>query len=110
MVLHLGDDDLVAFLHEGLTKAGGNEVDALRGATSEDDFAGRAGIDETADGLACLLVEVCSLLGEEVYATVDVGIHVVVLLGHGFYHLTRLLCRSGIVEIHESVLVVYLSP
>ena len=43
VVLHGGDDDLVALAEEGFAEAGGKQVDALRGAAGEDDFVRQAG-------------------------------------------------------------------
>ena len=110
VVLHLGEDDFVALTHEGLAEAGGYEVDALGGATGEDDFAGGTGVEEAADGLARLFVEVGGLLGKEVHAAMDVGIDVVVFVGHGLDDAARLLCRGGVVEVDEGVLVVDAAP
>ena len=104
VVLHLGEDDLVALLHESLSEAGGHEVDALRGAAGEDNLRCAAGIQEAAHRLARSLVKLCGLLRKEVHAAMHVGIHVIVFLRHRLHDLTRLLRRRRIVEIDERVL------
>ena len=109
VVFHLGDEHFITLLHECLTEAGGHEIDALRGAAGKDNFARRAGIEEAAHRLAGRLVEVGGLLGQEVYAPVDVGVHIIIFLRHGLHHLTRFLRSGGVVEIDEGVFVVYLT-
>ena len=106
VVLHLRDDDFVAFLHEGLSEARCHEVDALGGAARKDNLGRAAGIQETANRLARSLVQLGGLLREEMHATMHVGIYVIVLLRHRLNDLPRLLCRSGIIEIDEGVLAV----
>ena len=109
VVLHLGDEDFVAFLHTGLAETGGYEIDALRSASGEDDFTRRTGIEKAAHRLASLFVEVGSLLGKEMNTTVDVGIHIIVFFRHRLNHLARFLRRGCIIEVDQGVLVVYLT-
>ena len=52
MVFHCRDDHLVAGLHQGLAKRGGDEVDALGGAAGKDDFVCGTGVDESPNGLS----------------------------------------------------------
>ena len=105
VVLHGAHDDLVAILHTALDKGGGNEIETLGGAASEDNLARRAGVDKPADGLTSRLMEVGGLLGEPVYATVHIGIDIEILLAHGVEHAERLLGSSAIVEIDQRTTV-----
>ena len=101
MVLHGGDDDLVALLHECVAEGRCDEVEALGGATGEDDFLGGGGMDELAHLFASCLVQVGGLLREVMHASVHIGIDIVIFLGHGLNHLSRLLCGGCIVEIYQ---------
>ena len=101
VMLHGGDDDLVALAEEGFAEAGGEQVDALRGAASEDDFVGAASVDEAADSLAASFVEFSSLLRKEVNAAMDVGVDAVVLVGDGINHTAGLLGSSAVVQVDQ---------
>ena len=105
VVLHDGDDDLVALAEEGFTERRSQEVDALGGSACEDNLARGAGVDELADGLACPFVQLGRLLGEEVDAAVHVGIDRVVLLGNGIDHAAWFLRGGAVVEIDERLAV-----
>ena len=100
-MLHHGDDDLIAGLEKLLRVGGGNEVDALCGAARENNLGGGAGVDKLAHGLAGLLVKLSGLLTHPMYAAVDVGIDVEILVAHGIQHAERFLRRCRIVEIHK---------
>ncbi len=52
MVLHTGDQDLIAFLQEQLPKTVRRQVDARRSATGEDDLVRVLRVDVLADRLA----------------------------------------------------------
>ena len=105
VVLHRGDDDLVARLHLRQAEGGGQEVDALRGAAGEDDFVGGAGVDELAHGLAAGLMQFRGLLGEEVHAAVHVGVGVVILVGDGLDHTAGFLRRGAVVQVDQGLAV-----
>ena len=105
VVLHGGDDDLVARLHLRLAEGGRQEVDALRGASGEDDFAGRAGVDKPAHGLAAGFVQLCGLLGEEMHATVYVGVSIIVFVGDGFDHRAGFLRGGAVVQVDQRLAV-----
>ena len=105
VVLHLAEDDFVAFAHEGLAEAGSHEVDALRRAAREDDLRCAAGIQEAAHRLAGRLVQLRGLLRKEVHAPVHVGVHVVVFVRHGFHHAAGLLRRGPVVQIDQRATV-----
>ena len=62
MVLHHGDNHLVALVHKLLAERGCNEIETLGSATCEDNLIHRRGIDKTTNRLACSLVQVGSLL------------------------------------------------
>ena len=101
MVLHDGNDDLIARLHHRLTEGEGDEVKALCGATGEDDLRRALGIEKPADGLTRLLMQLRGFHTEVVHAAVHVGVGVEILLTHGVKHAQRLLRRCGIVEIDQ---------
>ena len=101
VMLHHGDDDLVARLEKLLCVGGGNEVDALRGAAREDNLGGASGIDKLAHGLAGLLVELGGLLTHPMDATVDIGIDVEILVAHGVQYAEGLLRGGGVVEVNQ---------
>ena len=103
VVLHGADEDFVALVDEGFAKGEGEQVDALGGASGEEDFGGGTGIDEATNGLAAGFVEVGCLLGKEVYATMHVGVHVVVFVHHRLHHTSGLLGGGSVVEIDEGV-------
>ena len=105
VVLHDGDNDLVAGTHESLDERRGDKIGALCRAAREDDLIGRAGVDEAADCLAGRLMEVGGLLGEVVDTTVDIGVDIIILVGHGLYDTAGLLCRGGIVKIDEGTVI-----
>ena len=109
MVLHVGDQHLVARLHLRLAERGGHQVDSLRRAPREDDLLRLAGIDKLAHRLAGRLVQVGGLLRQVVYAPVDVGVDVQILFAHGVEHAQRLLCRRRIVKVDQRS-AVHLSP
>ena len=109
VVLHDGEDDLVALLEEGLAETGRHEVEALGGAAREDDFGGGAGVDEAPHPLAGGLVEVGGLLREVVHAAVHVGVDGIVFLGDGLHYAPRLLRGGRVVEVNERP-AVHLAP
>lgn len=101
VVLHGGDDDLVALAEEGFAEAGGEQVDALRGTAGEDDFVGAAGVDEATDSLAAGFVEFSSLLRKEVNTAVDVGVDAVVFISDSINYASGLLGSSAVVQVDQ---------
>ena len=101
MVLHVRDNHFVASLHLRTTERRGHEVDGLGGAPGENNLLGLAGIDELPDPLTCRLMQVGGLLAEIVNATVNVGIHVEILVAHGIEHAQWFLCGCCIVKIDQ---------
>ena len=107
VMLHFGDDDLVATADDLLTEGVSYKIYGLGSVADEDDFGGVVGTDVRSDSLASLLIQVSTDIAEMVHAPVDVGIDMGVDKVHGIDDLTRLLSRCAIVEIDEW-LVVYL--
>ena len=62
MVFHLADENLIALIEECLCEAVCKEVDALGGATREENFVSRSCIDKLSDSFACAFMQVCGLL------------------------------------------------
>ena len=66
VVLHDGDDDLVAGLQHRGCKALGDQVERLAGVAGEDDFVGLGGADEVGDLLADLRDGISGLDGQRI--------------------------------------------
>ena len=109
VVLHRGEDDLIARFQKAFTEGGGHEVEAFGRPPGEDDFGRGTGVDEAPHRLACPFVQVGGALGEEVHTAVHVGVGLVVLRRHGFHHATRLLGGGGVVEVDERTVVDFAS-
>ena len=105
MMLHLRQDDFIAIVQESLAEGGCHEIDALCGASGEDDFSRGAGVDKAAHGLARSLMKFRGLLAEVVHAAVDVGVHVQVLIRHGIDDAARFLRRGAVVEVNQRTTV-----
>ena len=108
VVLHLGDDDLVA----GLQRASSprqdvrDQVQRLGGVLGEDDRVGVGCADERGHLEAGALVGSGRLLTQRVRRAVDVGVVLLVELGEGVEHLARLLRGVRTVEIDQRLVVV----
>ena len=50
-------------------------------------------------------MQISGLLRQVMHSTVNIGVHVVVLVGYGFNHATRFLGCGGIVEIDKRTTV-----
>src|SRR5215470_12740133 len=100
VMLHLGDDDLVAG-PERPPHALGNQVDRLRGAAREDDLLAVPRPHEAAHGIAGALVELGRLLTKGVDGAVDVGVAPLVIGRDRFDHRPRLLAGGRGVEIDQ---------
>ena len=103
MVLHVGDDDLVAFPEPRADEAVRNEVDGLGGAAREDDLAFVRGAQKAPDGLPGSLVGRRRALAQGVHAAVDVGVVLLVVVAEGVDDRARLLARRAAVEVGEGV-------
>ena len=99
VVLHLGEQDDVALGKVVRAPCGGNEVDGLGGATSENDVLARGGIEETSHAVACVLIGGGGTVAELVDAAVDVGIVVLIIFRNCLQYGAWFLSRGGIVEI-----------
>ena len=109
VMLHGCDEHFVTGFHVCLDKTGSNKVYGFCGATGKNNFRRAAGINELANGLPCLLVQVCSLLRQIVHTTVYVGVDIKIFFPHGIKHTQRFLCSCTIVEIYEGIFVVNFS-
>ena len=107
VVLHGGNNNLVALAQRHLRERGGNEVDALGGAPREDDLARFGGAYELRHLAARELVELSGLGGKVVRAAVYVAVEVGVVVAYGVDHTARFLRGGGVVEVYKGV-VVYL--
>ena len=74
VVLHLGEEDDIAGLHEGVAPGVGDQVDALGGAAREDDFLGAAGVEEFPRPLSRRLEGIRGTVAQLVDAAVDIGV------------------------------------
>ena len=101
MVLHLGEQDDVAFLQVRVAPGVGDEVDAVGGAGGENDLARLGGIDEFSGAFAGLLVGIGGAHRERVDAAVDVGVVVPVVVRERVDDALGLLGRGGVVEVDE---------
>ena len=107
VVLHLGDDDLVARA-AGPRRAAvgpgddvGDQVERLGGVLGEDDLGAVGGVDERGDLVARALVQRGRLLGEHVDAAVHVGVVPRVVVVDRVEDLPRLLRGRGVVEVDQ---------
>ena len=98
MVLHDGDDDLVAGLQHRGRKALGDQVERLAGVAGEDDFVGLVGADEVGNLLAHLCDGISGLDGQRVQAAQRVGVHALVEVALGVEHASGALRGGGAIE------------
>ena len=98
MVLHDGDDDLVAGLQHRGREALGDQVERLAGVAGEDDFVGLGGADEVGDLLADLSDGIGGLDGQRVQAAQRVGVHTLVEIALGVEHAGGALRGGGAIE------------
>ena len=99
MVLHPGDEDLVARL-QGVAAPGlRHQVDALGAAFRKDDLATIRRVDEAGDRGARRFVGRGRALAEQVGGAMDVRVVVPVVVLEGVEHLPGLLRGVGVVEV-----------
>ena len=108
MVFHHRKNHLIPLLHKFLTKAGDKQVDTLRRTTGEDNLIRTVGIDETSHRLTRGLVQLCSLLRQEVHSAMHIGIHRIIFVRNGIYYLARFLRSRAVVQIDQR-LAIYLT-
>ena len=105
MVLHDGENHLVAFVQKGFGKRRGDEIEALGGAAGENNLGRGTRIEEGAHALTGGLVQGGGFLREGVNAAVHIGVARGVEAVHGLQHGAGFLRRGGIVEIHQRATV-----
>ena len=101
VVLHAGDQDLVARAELAPAPALRDEVDAFGRPAGEDDLAGRRRVEEAGDLLAHLVVRHRGALAQVVHPAVDVGVFGGVETGHRLDDRSRLLAGGRVVEVDE---------
>ena len=104
VVLHLGDEHLVAGADVAAAPGVGDEVDGLGGVAGEDRAVG-VPAHERGDALARALEQLGGLPAELVHAAVDRAVGVGVEAVHRLDHLARLLRARGGVEVDELMAV-----
>ena len=97
VVLHFGNDDLVARVQVGAPEGGRHQIDGLGRAAREDDLLCRGRVDVLPHRLARLLELVGSQLAETVHAAMDVAVDAPVVVAQRVNHHLRLLRGGGIV-------------
>ena len=100
VMFHDSEDDLVVVLKH-VAHRRGHQVDALGGATGEDDLLNASGIDVSAHLVASGLDQVGGLLRQSVHATMHVGLVAVIHLVDGVDHATGSQRGGSIVQIDE---------
>ena len=105
VVLHGGEQDLVALLDVDPAVGLGHEVDGLGGAAGPDDLLDGAGADEPSHLLPGGLVEIGGLLAEGAHAAVDIGVLLPLVLGHALDDCQRHLAAHGAVEVDHGLAV-----
>src|SRR5581483_6281658 len=101
MVLHLGQQDLVALADTGASPSVGHQVQCFGSVTREDDALFRGSVDETRHLAADRLVGLSRLLAQLVDGTMDVGVVVLVVVHQRVDDLSRLLRGRRIVQIDQ---------
>ncbi|MNV23931.1 hypothetical protein D3C71_1149720 [compost metagenome] len=107
VMLHDGDDDLVALANMRHSVAIGDRVDRRCRIAGEDDLIDRSGIEEPAHLFARRLIGVGRGIGKEVQAAMDIGIFAGIGMGDPVDHHLRLLRRRAVVKIHKRLVAVH---
>ena len=103
VVLHLGEDDLVAAADVLAAPRIRDEVDRLGRVAGEDDLVAVRRVDEPPDAGAGLLVLGRRLLADRVDAAMDVGVVLAVVVGQRIDDDRRLLAGRRGVEVDQRV-------
>src|SRR5687768_13322512 len=106
MMLHRGDENLVARFDVRITPTAGHQVDAGGAARSEDDFACVPRANESSDFLARFLVLLGTAFAKRVDAAVDVGIIALVNSAKHLDDLPRPLRAGCVVQEDERAVAV----
>ena len=105
MVLHLGEQNLIAGLKIDAAPRVGTQINRLGGVAGKDDAASGGRMDESGRALAHRLIGRRRLLGKRVQPAVDVGVVAAVVVDERVDDLARLLRRRRVVEIDEGFVV-----
>ena len=105
VMLHVGEHDHIAGFEVGAPPGLHDEIERLGGVTGEDDLGGGGSVDERTHLLAGGLELVRGLLGDEVDATMHIGVDRAVVGVHRVEHGGRLLRGGGRIEIDDGSVV-----
>ena len=103
MVLHLGEEDLVAALEKFISPGMGDEIDALGRAPGEDDLIDAPRIEELRGPGTGSFVGGTGAVTQLVDAAMHIGVVMLVIVQQGIDHLPGFLGRGRVVEIDEVV-------
>ena len=103
VVLHVRDQDFITGLENRLSKAMGNQIDALGCAAGENDLVGVGQVEHCSQLRAGGFVSVGGPLAEVVDAAVDIGILRRVVGIEGIEDAARLLGSGGIVQVGQGL-------
>ncbi len=98
MMLHVGDENLIASGELSFHETMRNKIDSLSRATHEDNFVLIRRADKLGSFGASRLVGVCRLLAEIVNAAMDVGIFQAVVVVDGLNHGNGLLRCGPVIQ------------
>ncbi len=101
MVLHGRDKHFVARADVLAAVSLRDQIDGLGGASYKNNLARVGRIDELLDRQPRCIVRLGGAHAERVYAAMNIGIHVRVVIRIGIEHLTRLLRGCRVVKINE---------
>ena len=107
VVLHLGDDDLVARLQVRAPPRVRDQVERLRRRAREHDLALPGRTDERGDLRARAFVQLSRLFGQRVHAAVHVRVVMLVEVDEAVDHAPRLLRRGRVVQPDERLVAVH---
>ena len=105
VMLHGGDEHLVAFAHVGAAVCLGDEIDGLGCAANKDDFVGVGSLDKAPYRLPRLVVCLGGTYAQRMHTAMDVGIVVLVITHEGVDHRARLLRSGCAIQIDQLVAV-----
>jgi len=105
MVLHDGENDLVAFPDMRAAIGARHKIDGFSSVPGEDDLGIRASVYEAAHGLPRLLEIRGGEVAQIVQPAMDVGVFLSIGALNGIEHRSRLLRRGAVVEIDERLAV-----
>ena len=105
VVLECGEQDFIAALQPVARVRLRHQVDRLRSATREDDFARRRCVDEAAHFLARFLEKIGGFLAQLVHAAMHVGVRIGLVAIDRRDHARGSLRRGGAVEVHQRLAV-----